>query len=158
MPERESTEDLRSSIWTVSGEDLVKFFVLYTFIYIGGSACVAWFQIARAAAPHEVVSGIITGVSLIGVGVAPSSALVLIETWRLMMIFSRALERTLEERRQRRIKELEDYEQDLINQGIAIGEQRGYQSGYEKGKRDALAKMNRKDAVAVSNPYSDRTD
>ena len=215
-------EGLRSSIWTVSGDDLAKFFVLYTLIYTVGSACLIWLQLGRDAAPHEVASAIITGVSLIGVGVAPSLGLVLTETWRLLMIFARALERQLEakwakedrererqaqereqqtrereqqaqelerqtrereqqtqklerqtrereqqaqererqtrereqqaqererqtrereqqlrEREQRAQEREENFKQRLIDQGIAIGEKRGY----ERGVREAMAKM-----------------
>ena len=187
-------EGLRSSIWTVSGDDLAKFFVLYALIYTVGSACLIWLQLGRDAAPHEVASGIITGVSLIGVGVAPSLGLVLTETWRLLMIFARALERQLEakwakedrererqaqereqqtrereqqaqererqtrereqqlrereqraqereqraqEREQRAQEREERIKQRLIDQGIAIGEKRGY----ERGVREAMAKM-----------------
>ena len=144
-PEYEDTEEFRSSIWTVSSTDLAKFFLIYTLIYVCGSGFLVWLQLKRDAAPHDVASGIITGVSLIGIGIAPSLALVLTETWRLAMIFARALERKLEakwkkedeEREKERERNREEYRQQLIEEGIAIGEKRGY----EKGVKDTLAKI-----------------
>ena len=90
--EHNADEEPRSSIWTVPSDDLAKFFFVYVLIYVIGAACVVWLQITRAAAPHDIASGIITGVSLIGIGIAPSLALVLVETWRVVMIFTRSLE------------------------------------------------------------------
>ena len=95
-PEYADTEELRSSIWTVSSDDLAKFFLIYTLIYVCGSALLVWLHLNRNAPLHDIASSIITGVSLIGIGIAPSLALVLTETWRLTMIFARALERKLE--------------------------------------------------------------
>ena len=151
-------ENARSAIWTVSGDDLVKFFVLYSIIYVAGAACVFWFQIVRDASAHEVVSGIITGVSLIGVGIAPSLALVLIESWRVTMIFSRALEQVLEERKLRKERERKQREEArkrrFINRGIVIGEKRGY----EKGMRDALKKMRENGETSSSDRSTQATD
>ena len=93
-----NAEDPRSSIWTVSSDDLAKFFLVYILIYGCGSGLLVWLHVKRDAAPYEVASSIITGVSLIGIGVAPSLALVLIETWRLAMIFFRGLEMKLKRR------------------------------------------------------------
>ncbi len=92
------TEESRSSIWTVSSSDLAKFFLMYTLIYVCGSGLLIWLHLKRDADPHDVASSIITGVSLIGIGIAPSLALVLIEPWRFAVIFSRGLELKLKRR------------------------------------------------------------
>ncbi len=128
-----NAEESRSSIWTVSSSDLAKFFLVYILIYVCGSGLLVWLHIKRDAAPHDVASSIITGVSLIGIGVAPSLALVLIETWRLAMIFFRGLEMKLEEKEER-----------LREEGRAEVRKeldRIRSEAYEAGVRDTLAKV-----------------
>lgn len=132
-PEFENTEEHRSSIWTVLNVDLFKFFVVYALIYGCGSAVLVWLNLKRSAAPHDVASDIITGVSLIGVGIAPTLALVLIETWRFSMIFSRGMALRLEEKEER-----------LREEGRAQVRKeldRIRSEAYEAGVRDTLAKM-----------------
>ena len=132
-PEYEDSEELRSSIWTVSSADLAKFFLVYALIYVCGSGLLVWLHLKRDAAPHDVASSIITGVSLIGVGVAPSLALVLIETWRLAMIFSRGLALRLEQKEERLREEGRAEVRDEIDEAV--------KAAYEAGVRDTLAKM-----------------
>ncbi|MCY4474607.1 MAG: hypothetical protein OXC83_04140 [Chloroflexi bacterium] len=131
--EYRNTEESRSSIWTVSNVDLFKFFVVYALIYGCGSAVLVWLNLKRSAAPHDVASDIITGVSLIGVGIAPTLALVLIETWRFAMIFSRGMALRLEEKEER-----------LREEGRAQVRKeldRIKSEAYEAGVRDTLAKV-----------------
>ena len=132
-PEYEDSEELRSSIWTVSSDDLAKFFLIYTLIYVCGSVLLVWLHLKRDAAPHDVASGIITGVSLIGIGIAPSFALVLIETWRLAMIFSRGLALRLEQKEERLREQGRAEIRDEIDEAV--------KAAYEAGVRDTLAKI-----------------
>ena len=135
--EYENAEEHRSSIWTVSSVDLFKFFVVYALIYGSGSAVLVWLNLKRSAAPHDVASDIITGVSLIGVGIAPTLALVLIETWRFAMIFSRGMALRLEEKEER-----------LREEGRAQVRKeldRIKSEAYEAGVRDTLAKVTKND-------------
>ena len=114
----ENAEESRSSIWTVSSADLAKFFLIYTLIYVCGSSLLVWLQIKRDAAPHDVASSIITGVSLMGIGVAPSLALVSIESWRLAMIFYRGLELKLKRRQETMRKREEALQREAYEFGV----------------------------------------
>ena len=135
-----NAEESRSSIWTVSRVDLVKFFLVYTLIYGCGSAVLVWLNLRRDAAPHDVASDIITGVSLIGVGIAPTLALVLIETWRFAMIFSRGMALRLEEKEERLREEGRAEVRKKLDQ--VRGElDRIKSEAYEAGVRDTLAKV-----------------
>ena len=117
-PEYEDIEEYRSSIWTVSSDDLAKFFLIYTLIYVCGSGLLVWLHLNRNAPPHDVASSIITGVSLIGIGIAPSLALVLIETWRFAMIFSRGLELKLKRREEAMRKRDEALRKEAYEYGV----------------------------------------
>ena len=117
-PEYEDTDELRSSIWTVSSDDLAKFFLIYTLIYVCGSGLLVWLHLNRDADPHDVASSIITGVSLIGIGIAPSLALVLVETWRFAMIFSRGLELKLKRREEAMRKRDEALRKEAYEYGV----------------------------------------
>ena len=133
----DDAEDLRSSIWTVSSGDLARFFLIYTLIYIGGSGYLVWIHVERDAAVHDIVPDIITGVSLISIGIAPTLALVLVETWRLTMIFSRGLElrlRAKEEKFREGIrKEVREEAREELEQAV--------KAAYEAGVRDGMAKI-----------------
>ena len=83
--------------------------------------------------PHDFGYVILADVSLIGSGVAPSLALVLIETWRFAMIFSRGMALRLEEKEER-----------LREEGRAEVRKeldRIRSEAYEAGVRDTLAKV-----------------
>ena len=130
--ELNADEDPRSSIWTVPSNDLAKFFFVYALIYVIGSGCVIWLQLTRTASPHDIASGIITGVSLIGIGIAPSLALVLVETWRVAMIFTRSLElkqqrreiaiRSRERAVQERVAEISERETEISEREAGVEE------------------------------------
>ena len=134
----EHNDEVRSSIWTVSSTDLAKFFLVYTLIYASGSGILVWLQLRRDAAPHDVATSIITGVSLIGVGIAPSLALVLIETWRFAMIFSRGMALRLQEKEERIREEGREEVRKELN--------RVKTEAYEAGVRDTLAKVTKNGA------------
>ena len=85
----------------MSSTDLAKLFLVYTLVYANGSGLLVWLHLRRDAAPPDVATSITTGVSLIGVGIAPSLALVLIETWRFAMNFSRGMALRLQEKEER---------------------------------------------------------
>ncbi len=137
-------EDLRSSIWTVSSSDLARFFLNYTFIYIGGSGYLVWIHVERDAAVHDIVSDIITGVSLIGIGIAPTLALVLVETWRLTMIFSRGLELRLRAKELRLRAKEEKFREGIrkeVREEAREELEQAVKAAYEAGVRDGMAKI-----------------
>ena len=135
--ELNADEDPRSSIWTVPSNDLAKFFFVYALIYVIGSGCVVWLQLTRTASPHDIASGIITGVSLIGIGIAPSLALVLVETWRVAMIFTRSLEL----KQQRREIAIRNREREVQQHAAKVQEHAAEVQEREAGIRQAEAKL-----------------
>ena len=139
--EHNADEEPRSSIWTVPSDDLAKFFFVYVLIYVIGVGCVVWLQIARAAPPHDIASGIITGVSLIGVGIAPSLALVLVETWRLVMIFTRSLEL----KQQRRENEIRTREREVEERDRVVKERDREVQEREAGVHELEASVQERD-------------
>ena len=163
--EQNHAQDLRSSIWTVSSGDLAKFFLVYTLIYVGGSGYLMWIHLARDAPVHNIVSGIITGVSLIGIGVAPSLALVLIETWRFALIFSRGMAIRLEQKEARiRAREAE-LAQKFLEEGREEGREaarreleHAVKAAYEEGLRDGMAKTRTNGSGKVGDSIPEEAD
>ncbi len=159
--EQNNAEDLRSSIWTVSSGDLAKFFLVYTLIYVGGSGYLMWIHLARDADVHDIVSGIITGVSLIGIGIAPSLALVLIETWRFALIFSRGMAIRLEQKEARiRAREAE-LAQKFLEEGREAARrelEHAVKAAYEEGLRDGMAKTRTNDSGDAGDSISEEAD
>ena len=135
--ELNADEDPRSSIWTEPSNDLAKFFFVYALIYVIGSGFVIWLQLTRTASPHDIASGIITGVSLIGIGIAPSLALVLVETWRVAMIFTRSLEL----KQQRREIAIRNREREVQQHAAKVQEHAAEVQEREAGIRQAEAKL-----------------
>ena len=142
--ELNADEDPRSSIWTVPSNDLAKFFFVYALIYVIGSGCVVWLQLTRTASPHDIASGIITGVSLIGIGIAPSLALVLVETWRVAMIFTRSLELKQQRREiaiRNREREVQQHAAKVQEHAAKVQEHAAEVQEREAGIRQAEAKL-----------------
>ena len=153
--ELNADEDPRSSIWTVPSNDLAKFFFVYALIYVIGSGCVVWLQLTRTASPHDIASGIITGVSLIGIGIAPSLALVLVETWRVTMIFTRSLElkqqrreiaiRSRERAVQERVAEISERETEISERVAEISERETGIKERETGIKERTAEIQKRE-------------
>ena len=100
-------EDPRSTIWSVGSDDIGAYFGLYVVLYLLGSAGIVWLQVQRAGPVHEIVTGIITNMSLLGLGIAPTTAIVLTEIWGYIVILSRKL-RIEVEAKEKRIRESEE--------------------------------------------------
>ena len=100
-------DEPRSTIWSISTEDIGAYFGLYVVLYLLGSVAIVWLQVQRAGPVHEIVTGIITNMSLLGVGVAPTAAIVLTEIWGYAVILSRKL-RIEVEAKEKRIRESEE--------------------------------------------------
>ncbi len=86
-----SNDDPRSTIWSVGSEDIGAYFGLYVLLYLLGTVGIVWLHVQRAGPVHEIVTSIITNMSLLGVGIAPTAAIVLTEIWGYALILSRKL-------------------------------------------------------------------
>ena len=73
------SDETRSTIWSVGSDDIGAYFALYAVLYVLGTVAIVWLQVQRAGAIHEIATSIITNISLLGVGIAPTAAIVLTE-------------------------------------------------------------------------------
>ena len=106
------SDETRSTIWSVGSDDIGAYFGLYVLLYLLGTIIILWLHVQRAGAVHEIVTSIITNMSLLGVGIAPTAAIVLTEIWGYAMILSRKL-RIEVEAKEKRLRELEAKEKRL---------------------------------------------
>ena len=143
-------EEPRSTIWSVGTEDIGAYFGLYVVLYLLGSVGVIWLQVQRAGPVHEIVTGIITNMSLLGLGIAPTAAIVLTEIWGYIVILSRKLRIEVEakekrlreqkkqlrelEAREQRLRELEAHQQRLREEENKLREERRKQAREEARK------------------------
>ena len=132
----ERNDEPRSTIWSISTEDIGAYFGLYALLYLSGSVAIIWLHVQRAGPIHEIVTGIITNMSLLGVGIAPTAAIVLTEIWGYTVILSRKL-RIEVEAKEKRLREeekrLRDGQSKLLDEGYEEGikAERARQSGEE---------------------------
>lgn len=110
-------EEPRSTIWSISTEDVGAYFGLYVVLYLLGSIAIVSLHVQRAGPVHEIVTGIITNMSLLGVGIAPTAAIVLTEIWGYAVILSRKLKIEVEAKE----KELRETRERLREEGLAAG-------------------------------------
>ena len=101
-------DEPRSTIWSISTEDIGAYFGLYVVLYLLGSVAIVWLHVLRPGPIHEIVTGIITNMSLLGVGIAPTAAIVLTEIWGYAVILSRKLRIEVEAKEKLRIRESEE--------------------------------------------------
>ena len=105
-------------------------------LYLLGSVAIIWLHVQRAGPVHEIVTGIITNMSLLGVGIAPTAAIVLTEIWGYTVILSRKL-RIEVEAKEKRLREeekrLRDGQSKLLDEGYEEGikAERARQAGEE---------------------------
>ena len=128
-----NSDETRSTIWSVGSDDIGAYFGLYVLLYLLGTIGILWLHVQRAGAVHEIVTSIITNMSLLGVGIAPTAAIVLTEIWGYAMILSRKLrieveakEKRLREEKNRSRKEgreegREEARKELIDEIAALG-------------------------------------
>lgn len=143
-------EDPRSTIWSVGSDDIGAYFGLYVVLYLLGSVGIVWLHVQRAGPVHEIVTGIITNMSLLGLGIAPTTAIVLTEIWGYIVILSRKLRIEVEakekrlreqkkqlrelEAREQRLRELEAHQQRLREEENKLREERREQAREEARK------------------------
>ena len=128
-----NSDETRSTIWSVGSDDIGAYFGLYVLLYLLGTIGILWLHVPRAGAVHEIVTGIITNMSLLGVGIAPTAAIVLTEIWGYALILSRKLkieveakEKRLREEKNRSRKEgreegREEARKELIDEIASLG-------------------------------------
>lgn len=131
-----SNDDPRSTIWSVGSEDIGAYFVLYVMLCLVGTVGIIWLHVLRAEPIHEIVTGIITNMSLLGVGIAPTAAIVLTEIWGYAVILSRKL-RLEVEAKEKRLRELEAHERRLREEEKRLREE---QSRLRKEGREEARK------------------
>ena len=117
-------EEPRSTIWSISTEDIGAYFGLYVVLYLLGSVAIVWLQVQRAGPVHEIVTGIITNMSLLGVGIAPTAAIVLTEIWGYAVILSRKLRLEVEAKEKRSCANLKPERSCYANRKPEIGSSR----------------------------------
>ena len=83
----------RLPIWGFNNDHWLSFFVVYGILYTVGSGVVIWLEVAYSPNVRDAVAGIMTGMSLLGVGVVPSLSVLIVEGRSAIMIFTRNLKR-----------------------------------------------------------------
>lgn len=137
-------DEPRSTIWSVGTEDIGAYFGLYVLLYMLGTVGIVWLHTQRAGPVHEIVTGIITNMSLLGVGIAPTAAIVLTEIWGYAVILSRKL-RIEVEAKEKRLREeeerLREEKNRLRKEGHEEGREEGRVEGREEGREAARKEL-----------------
>ncbi len=134
-----NSDEKRSTIWSVGSDDIGAYFGLYVLLYLVGTIIILWLHVQRAGAVHEIVTSIITNMSLLGVGIAPTAAIVLTEIWGYAMILSRKL-RIEVEAKEKRLRELKAKEQRLREEEQRLREKinRSRKEGREEARKELI--------------------
>lgn len=138
-----NSDETRSTIWSVGSDDIGAYFGLYVLLYLLGTIVILWLHVQRAGAVHEIVTSIITNMSLLGVGIAPTAAIVLTEIWGYAMILSRKL-RIEVEAKEKRLRELKAKEQGLREEEQRLREEK---NRLRKEGREVVRKEVRKELI-----------
>ena len=130
-------DEPRSTIWSVGTEDIGAYFGLYVVLYMLGTVGIVWLHVLRSEPIHEIVTGIITNMSLLGVGIAPTAAIVLTEIWGYAVILSRKL-RIEVEAKEKRLREEEERLREEKNRLRKEGHEEGREEGREAARKELI--------------------